>query len=147
MVGNITLFIVLGVVIFLLIYVNYKNPKQYPIKLGKSPIHGRGVFATEDINSDEVIEVAPLVFFDRDEVRNGSRIRDYDIAHINGKNAIMLGYASIYNHADDSNAFWTFNDSDEIVIKCKKFIRKNEEIFVNYGPAYWNGERASHKVT
>lgn len=145
MVGNAALFIILGLILFVLIYMNLNRPNVQPVKVGPSPVHGRGVFATEDIQSGQVIETAPLVFFDRADVREGSIIRNYDIIHENGKSAIMLGYASIYNHSDDPNAFWQFNSNEEIVIKSLKTINKGDEIFVSYGPTYWIGSRAEYK--
>lgn len=102
-----------------------------------SPVHGRGMFATKPIRKGEVIECAPLILFDRSEINKGSIIRDYDIHYSGDKNAIMLGHAGIYNHADDSNASWNFNSVPEIVITATRDIEEGAEVFVNYGPGYW----------
>jgi len=97
---------ILIILIILLIYVNIITPPEYPIEVKQSQIHGRGVFAKRAIPSNSVIEVAPLIIFNRLDVKVGTILRDYDIQHRDGKHAIMLGYASLYNHSDIPNASW-----------------------------------------
>jgi len=108
------------------------------VEMGSSPVHGRGMFAREFIPSGTIIEIAPLIPFTRTHVDNESVIRNYDITYKGGKTAIMLGYASIYNHRDDNNAFWYFDDHEDIIyIKSLRDIRAGEEVFVSYGQDYW----------
>ena len=115
------------------------NALEPPMAIMKeSPVHGRGMFASRPIKTGDVIECAPLILFDRSEITKGSIIRDYDIRYSDDKHAIMLGHAGIYNHSDDSNASWHFNSVPEIVITAECDIEEGEEVFVNYGPGYWN---------
>ena len=115
------------------------NPTAGGVEVRNSPIHGRGVFATKNINKGDVIEVAPVVKTVRDRDLTGeSLLRKYDIKFDDVNHAIMLGYASIYNHADDNNAEWGFTSPDDLTITATKFIHKGAEIFVNYGGDFWD---------
>jgi hypothetical protein len=52
---------------------------------------------------------------------------------------LVLGHGMIYNHQDDHNADWSFNHqllyADVI---ANRPIKKGSEIFVSYGPNYFN---------
>ena len=123
------------------------------IKLGNSPIHGRGVFAAVDIKRGEILERCPLI-----QMGNRSKCQTdpvvysymyaqppcdcYECANHGFLFFMALGYGMIYNHQDKPNALWKFNYSqlfgDVIAIKD---IKANEEIFVNYGNMYFNNEQ------
>jgi len=111
---------------------------ELPVIIGNSEIHGRGMFANRSIKKGEIIEKCPLIIFNRNRVDALSIIRDYDISTPDGKHAIMLGYGSIYNHSDDNNSSWDFNEIPEIVVKAIRDIEKGEEVCVSYGKIYWN---------
>ena len=128
-----------------------KSPVQvvdggWPVEMRKSPIHGRGMFATRPIYEGTIIEVAPLLIFDRKDVIPNSIINRYTIYKDGDKNAIMFGYASLYNHSDDNNASWNFNDDNCIVILANRNIDIGEEVLVSYGANYWK-YRPDKKVT
>ena len=118
-----------------------------PVEMRSSSVHGRGMFASEHIPKGTIIERAPLIPIDRDDdLTPNSLVRQYDIGYRGGKHAVMLGYASIYNHSDNNNASWDFEQGDDIIfIKATRDISPQEEVFVNYGPAYWIGKKASEK--
>jgi SET domain-containing protein len=130
------LFLVL-VVVWLLMVPKAQEP--LPVEMRPSPIHGRGMFATRPISAGTIVERAPLIPIHRDsDLTMESTLRKYDIAYKNGQHAVMLGYASIYNHSDDNNVIWDFEpDEDIIYIKAIKDIRPGEEVCVSYGPNYW----------
>lgn len=117
-----------------------------PVEMRPSPIHGRGMFACEHIPKGTIIERAPLIPFDRaTDLTEQSFIKRYDIRY-KDKYAVMLGYASIYNHSDNNNAIWNFEeDNDIIYIQATRDIQPEEEVFVNYGPNYWVGSVASEQ--
>lgn len=130
-------------ILIAVILVPYKvgggESSQFPIRLGDSPIHGRGMFATRDIQKGEIIEEVPVVLFARDDVKQGTIIRDYDIEYTDGvHSAMMLGYGAVYNHSDDNSADWTFRDDKTLIVKANRPIKKGNEIFVSYGAGYWN---------
>lgn len=121
--------------IFILITLLFCINRGSKIRLGNSPVHGKGVFSEGYFTPGDIIETVPLIFFDREELGDTSILREYDIS-FNDKNAIMLGYGSIYNHSDDNNALWEF-DNENLIIKCVKPIYRGDEIFVTYGEKYW----------
>jgi len=119
------------------------------IKFGLSKIDGRGVFATEKIYKDELIERCPLI-----QLQNRSRYHtDYTIWKYcfpkplcdcdECKNHgfmfyMMSGHGMIYNHQDDNNATVKFNYKDGYAdFIAIKDIDINEEVFVNYGNDYF----------
>lgn len=122
------------------------------IKLGDSPIHGRGVFAAKYIRKGEIIERCPLIQMqNRSKYQLDRTVFDYMYAQppcdcIECKNHgflffMALGYGMLYNHQDNPNALWKFNYTqllgDVIAIKD---IDQHSEIFVSYGNAYFNNE-------
>jgi SET domain-containing protein len=132
------LIITLNIIIIFLLVLFFKIDEK-KIEMKPSPIHGRGMFARSPIRQGEIIEVAPLIYFNREEVKPGSIIRDYDIGVNDNKNAIMLGYASIYNHSNDPNIIWIINEAQKtITMMAVKNIKINEEILVSYGENYWD---------
>ncbi len=136
------MWILVLVVIILLLLIERCSVKlgtgQFPIELGDSPVHGRGMFASRDIRRGEVIEIVPVVLFKRDDVKPGTIIRDYDIDYADGVHtAMMLGYGAVYNHRNDNSADWTFKDDKTMIITANRDIKKGAEIFVSYGDGYW----------
>jgi SET domain-containing protein len=131
--------ILIGVIILLLLLILVLVRRSgRSIELRKSPVHGRGIFACTSFEPGDTVEVAPLINFQsRDELSPVSNIRDYDIRRDDGRYAIMLGYASIYNHSDKNNAEWHFQGEDELIVKAIKPIKEGDEIFVSYGEDYW----------
>lgn len=129
-------FIISLAAIAILCWIILTQPTALPAVMGDSPIHGRGMFATRNIKSGEVIETAPLILFDRSDVNKGSILLDYDLT-VKDKSAIMLGHASIYNHSDNANAEWEYDSDPKLFITATRDIHVGEEIFVDYGQPYW----------
>lgn len=129
------------------------SEKIYPsnkIYVAKSPIHGLGVFANEDIKKGELIEATPLVFTGI-KVLKMSKFRetgltvllDYLFSYLkNGEvvdQVIALGCASLYNHSNTPNANWKLNEDINVFeFYSTRDIQKDEEICTYYGPeSYW----------
>lgn len=122
------------------------------IKLGDSLIHGRGVFASKNIKKGEIIERCPLIQMqNRSKYQLDRIVFDYMYAQppcdcFECKNHgfifyMALGYGMLYNHQDDPNALWKFNYTQLLGdVICVKDIKQDEEIFVNYGNAYFTNE-------
>jgi SET domain-containing protein len=118
------------------------------IKMDYSPIHGKGIFALEDILKDEVIEICPMVPLQhRMNYHHDQTIRDYCFAQIcpceeckkhGGHFLMVLGYGQVYNHHDDNNARISFSiPNGTALINANKDIKKGEEIFISYGENYF----------
>lgn len=95
---------------------------------------GRGVFATENIEKGEVIEVAPIIvlqFEDFVETRWNLLFEYY--FWMDDEVVLALGYGSLYNHAADANAEYKIGvKKKSITFKAVKDIKKGEEILFNY---------------
>jgi hypothetical protein len=125
------------------------NPKIY---VDKSPIHGWGVFAKEDIMEGEVFEECPILTLPIEKGEITSLLIDYRFNWPQGNNfeeqVVTLGYGSLYNHSDNANSFW-ISDLENRTFKfiSNREIKKGEEIFVWYGDiSYWNDGRTKTNV-
>ncbi len=126
----------------------YKSAKPtamktiYPSKkiyLAKSKIKnaGRGVFASQDIDKDEIIEICPMIEIPVDDVfvLQESILATYYFSFDDDRNllAIVLGFGSVYNHSYEPNATYRKISKDKTLeFKAIKDIKKDEEIIVNY---------------
>ena len=105
-----------------------------------SPIHGRGVFAQRSIESGSVIEECPVIKMKLQEitVRKHMLLNYYAfmIDEQHEYTGIALGYGSLYNHADNSNAMYYYDKDKELMIfEAVQLISQYQEITINYlGP-------------
>ncbi len=106
--------------------------KVYIGKFNIDSKYNPGIFANKDFTSDEIIEKAPFIESQLDKSNDISR--DYSLNTKNGK--VALGYISLYNHSDNPNAILYF-DNNIVIIKTKKPIKKDQEIFISYDNDYW----------
>lgn len=146
---SIIIIILLSIILYYRRYIYHSyniSHSSCPIIMQSSPIHNRGIFATDDISIGDIIEMSPVINFNKKDLNKNSILYDYIIQNpINNKFSVMLGFASIYNHSDNNNALWTFIDESTLCVIATKPINKGEEIFVNYGDQYWSESRKSFK--
>ena len=111
----------------------YKNKK---IEIRKSPIHGYGVFAKENINAGETLEECHYIRLTLNELL--PKLRRYTFGLIENNRvipAIIFGYGSIYNDSgtkENGNAL-VKSFKDYISLYAKNDINANEEILIYYG--------------
>lgn len=99
------------------------------IEIAPSPINRYGVFARENIAAGTIIEECPIIF-----TRNDAYSIDYAFNWDNSMSALALGYGALYNHSENPNATYSTDKKTGIItFKAIKPIKKDEEIFVNYG--------------
>lgn len=117
------------------------------IYVDKSPIHGWGVFASQDIETGEIIEEVPVLELPINKGEVTSLLIDYRFNWPQGvewdKQVVGLGFASLYNHSNDANAYWV-SDLEKNTFKfiSNKKITSGDEIFIWYGDVnYWNDGR------
>ena len=125
-----------------------QKPDSYfirDVEIRQSPIHGLGVFATKDLPEHHCIEVSPTIAFGRAILieylklhESRHMLHDYVFMHNDGVVLVALGWASIYNHNHEPNAFWRYGTTGEntysIMIYTKRPIKSGEEIFLKYAP-------------
>ncbi len=103
--------------------------------------YGRGVFTASDIKESDIIEIVPYIEDTKSnfigEIRNYMYNKEgYVNPLLSDIGVIPFGYACLYNHMDEPNAIW-FIEGKYFFIKAVKPIKKDEEIFISYGPRYW----------
>lgn len=137
---------------FINVPVNSKCPqgiKSSPIKmilpcLFIAPANnmGRGVFTSELIAKDTVVEVAPVIVMsgaDRQKM-DETLLHDYIFEWGEGKNecCMALGYVPMYNHSYTSNCEYEMDFAAQtITITAMREINAGEELFINYN-GDWN---------
>jgi len=106
---------------------------------------GRGVFTSENLAKETIVEIAPVLVMSKEERRllDQTLLHDYIIewGHDNKQCCMALGYVPLYNHSYKSNCEYEM-DFDERIIRVKtvRFIKKGEELFINYN-GDWNDSR------
>ena len=102
----------------------------------KSPINGLGVFASIDIEVDDLVETAPFLVFTG---KTPKELVDYEFEYNENSKLICLGHVAMYNHSSNPNLeYLTSTDID----RCLDFIsmrdiKKDEEVFIDYEPDWW----------
>ena len=114
------------------------------LEIKESKIGIRGVFAGEDFKKGDAVEVCPTILLDFQIGMLGILI-DYVFPYTNKKYCLLpLGYAMMYNHADQPNCYWKYGkieDTDKgwISFFALYDIKKGTELTWNYGSGYWKG--------
>lgn len=122
------------------------------IEVRKSPIHGWGVFAKNDIKSGEILEENPFLIIPMSPGESSSIFIDYRFNYPSGNNSryqvIPFGFSGLYNHSETPNAQWVTDEENELFIfTAIKDIKKDEEILTYYGGEnYWSDGRKSTKI-
>lgn len=107
---------------------------------------GRGVFTSESINTETVIEVAPVIVMDSNDKNLLDQTALYNYIFEWGVErkqcCVALGYASVYNHSKTSNCEYEMDYKEQqIRIKTVRAIEAGEELFINYN-GDWNAANA-----
>jgi uncharacterized protein len=105
--------------------------------IAPSDKRGRGVFTTEPIVANTIIEISPVLVLNADERKEIEKTSLYNYIFEwseDGKNAcVALGYLSIYNHAYNANCEYEMDFGAELMtIKTVRNIQKGAELFINY---------------
>jgi uncharacterized protein len=105
----------------------------------------RGVFTSENIDKDTIIEVAPVIVMSRDERKliDQTLLHDYifEWGLKRDQCCMALGYAPMYNHSYKSNCEYEMDfDNRQIYIRTVRFIKAGEELFINYNGG-WNDSK------
>ncbi len=114
---------------------------QFAVTIGKTKQKGRGVFATKNFKTGEIIEACPIIKLSTRQRLHGEKtaLAYYMYPWKSERDAaVVLGYGSIYNHSHAPNAEWKPNfKTTHMVYVASRPIKKGEEITVNYNG---NGE-------
>lgn len=110
-----------------------------------TPRRGRGVFTSEDLQADTVIEIAPVIVMGQADRKllDQTLLHDYifEWGEKSRQCCMALGYVPIYNHSYRSNCEYEMDyDDATITIKTMRFIKAGEELFINYN-GDWNNAK------
>ena len=108
-----------------------KNPNIYITETGTNL--GRGVFASEDIPSGQIVERTPVVLLDLNAQPFPPQIRrlvyNWSKTHV----ALALGFGSLYNHSDQPNLIFSRKINDlSITFKALRNIEAGEQLTISY---------------
>ena len=118
---------------------------QNKLLVRKSTLHGFGVFAAKTMKPGEKIEECYAIILPKGKSSSNKILDDYYF-DTKRKYALLTGFGSIYNHADEPNADYTINISKRIAtIKAIRPIKKGEEIFVSYGVEWFKSRGLTPK--
>ena len=98
---------------------------------------GRGVFTSELILADTVIEIAPVIVMPAADrlLLDKTLLHDYIFEWGTDKTecCMALGFVPIYNHSYESNCEYFMDYSNEtILLKTVKNIEEGAEVLINY---------------
>ena len=97
-------------------------------------VSGKGVFASENIQQGEIVEVAPILilkFEDFIDTRWNLLFEYY--FWMDDFVVLALGYGSLYNHSENPNLEYRIMKKETIMeIKALKDVKKGEELTFNY---------------
>lgn len=107
------------------------------LTIASSPNRGRGVYATEAIQMNTTIEIAPVIVLTKEHRIIVEQTLLYDYIFEWGEDhksaAVALGYVSIYNHTIHPNCVYEMDyENETISIITIKDIKVGEELFINY---------------
>ena len=98
---------------------------------------GRGIFATANIKKGAIIEVCPVLIFNKKDTKKvmKSSLQNYvfEIEGKKNKTMMALGNGSLYNHSDTNNAYYEIDENNLLYIMANEAIEKGSEIYINYG--------------
>lgn len=110
------------------------NPKIYIKKINNKIWWG--VFASNNINKDEIVEVCYCLAIHESYSEFSDYFYTSDKKDCNTQ-LIAFGYGSIYNHSDNANITYERSLDEKIIIfKANRDINVDEELCHNYGPGY-----------
>jgi uncharacterized protein len=105
--------------------------------IDNTPKKGRGVFTSEAIAADTMIELSPVISMTKEDRIHLDKtlLHDYifEWGHQKDKCCMALGYIPIYNHSYTSNCEYYMDfDADLIMIKTVVDIKAGDELTINY---------------
>ncbi len=107
------------------------------LHIAQTATMGLGVFTTENIAADTIIEAAPvIVMSNEDRIHlDKTKLHDYifEWGKDNAQCCMALGLVPMYNHSFASNCEYIMDaDADMIFIQTVRPIKKGEELTINY---------------
>ena len=117
-----------------------------------SELKGRGVFATKDFYVGDLVESSPVLIIPEEEckiLRRCSSAWHYlfpwlEYQTTQGRRAVAMGYGMLFNHDDDPNCVYKFNDNPvlpSIDFYAQERIYPGDEVTIYYADNLWFRKR------
>lgn len=112
----------------------------------KTAEKGRGVFTSERIPMDTIVEVSPVIVMSKDDRLHLDKTLLHDYIFEWGKErdqcCMALGFIPMYNHSYKSNCEYYMDFDDQTIsVKTVRTIEKGEELTINYNGDWDDGKR------
>lgn len=116
---------------------SFNPPKKIFTAQSNIPEGGRGVFAAEEIEEGEVVEISPVIVLEfTDFVDTKWNLLFEYYFWMDDFVVLALGYGSLYNHSKQPNCKYEINHDQKIItITALRKILKKEELSFNYNPS------------
>ena len=106
---------------------------------------GRGVFTSEKLKAGTVVEISPVIVMNQSDrlLLDQTLLHDYifEWGARRKQCCMAMGYIPIYNHSYASNCEYEMDyEAHLITIKTVHFIKKGEELCINYN-GDWNDDK------
>jgi SET domain-containing protein len=107
---------------------------------------GRGVFTTEQIKANTVIEISPVIVMEKADREHLDKTLLHDYIFEWGANkaqcCMALGWIPMYNHSYKSNCEYFMDyEKQEMAVKTVRKINKGEELTINYNGDWNDGKK------
>ena len=110
------------------------------------------MFAVKAIKENEILEENPFILVKGDWHKLPRLLQEYvfgwtkDMDDAKSKAAIVFGSGPLYNSSPNPNADWlTSVKRNRFIYYAYKNIKAGEEIFIDYGPEYWESRTKKQK--
>lgn len=107
------------------------------LTIAASPLGGKGVFTSEDIPVDTIIEISPVIELTPEERAHVEKTELFNYIFEWGDEykgaAVALGYVSMYNHSYHASCVYEMDfEENEIRVRTVKEVKAGEEVTINY---------------
>ena len=117
------------------------------ISIDDSADKGKGLFTTQFIQANVIIEISPVIVMTDEERKllDQTLLHDYIFEwNPDGKEmcCMALGYVPLYNHSYQSNCEYFMDYQQKlIIIKTVRDIQPDEELTINYNGDWDNKDK------
>ncbi|KAG8752367.1 hypothetical protein FRC14_007093 [Serendipita sp. 396] len=113
----------------------------YGLEIRCDIVKGRGIYASRPIPSGTLVEISPVLLFQRDEYEAHGRhtvLDHYAFIWGDGRMALPLGLGALFNHSSSPNVTYIKRkEHDSIEYKTTKDVGPGEELCIFYGHTLW----------
>ena len=107
--------------------------QRYSLYIRAVPKKGLGVFCSQDIPSNVIVEFTPVLVVPDDEINPEFRVANYTYVWDDRSVAIAWGYGNLYNHSETPNILVTRDYPNNcLVFSTLRPLSAHEELTHKY---------------